>query len=65
MIIGVGFGTVKAYLDASRYKLHASNVTHAVAIALALGLIDMGEDPVPPFPAIKPQPNWPKEIRYG
>ena len=62
-ILGLSFASIKSYLDASRYKLHAGNVAHAVAIAVALGLIDMGEDPVPRLPAMNPQENWSKNIR--
>lgn len=59
-ILGLSFASIKSYLDCSRYKLHASNVTHAVAIAISLGLIDLGEDPMPRFPSIEPNPSWAK-----
>lgn len=55
-ILGISFASVKNYLDAARYKLHAANVTHAVAIA-TLKAIDIGDDPVPRFPAIEPPQN--------
>src|SRR5262249_24949478 len=57
-ILGLSFATVKVYLDASRYKLHASNLVHAAAIAVARGLIDMGADRVPRLPAMQPQQRW-------
>ncbi len=38
-ILGISERTVRVYLDTSRYKLTATNRTHAVARALGLGLI--------------------------
>lgn len=38
-IIGVSYSTVKFYLDTARHKLNCSNVTHAVATAIASGII--------------------------
>ena len=38
-ILGVSFSTVKFYLDTARHKLNCINVTHAVAVAIAAGLI--------------------------
>ncbi len=38
-ILGVSFSTVKFYLDTARHKLNCINVTHAVAVAIATGLI--------------------------
>jgi len=38
-IMDVGYGSVRTYLDAARSKLKCVNVTHAVAHAIAVGLI--------------------------
>ncbi|MBV9289960.1 MAG: LuxR family transcriptional regulator [Hyphomicrobiales bacterium] len=38
-IVGVSYSTVKFYLDTARHKLNCSNVTHAVAVAIASGII--------------------------
>ena len=38
-ILGVSFSTVKFYLDTARHKLNCINVTHAVAVAIATGII--------------------------
>jgi DNA-binding CsgD family transcriptional regulator len=38
-ILGVSFSTVKFYLDTARHKLNCINVTHAVAVAIASGII--------------------------
>ena len=54
-ILHLSFGSVKSYLDGGRYKLHTANVTHTVAVAVAIGLIDMGDNPMPPFPAMLPR----------
>ena len=38
-ITSLSFYSVRSHLDAARHKLHGANLTHAVAIALALGVI--------------------------
>jgi LuxR family transcriptional regulator, quorum-sensing system regulator RaiR len=38
-ILGLAFGSVKSHLYAARHKLHCMNLTHAVAVALATGVI--------------------------
>jgi LuxR family quorum-sensing system transcriptional regulator CciR len=38
-ITNLSFYSVRSHLDIARHKLHGTNVTHAVAIALALGVI--------------------------
>ena len=38
-ITNLSFYSVRSHLDIARLKLHASNLTHAVALALALGVI--------------------------
>jgi len=38
-ILNISFGSVKAHLDTARHKLHCINLTHAVAVALATGVI--------------------------
>ena len=38
-ILGVAYSTVKFYLDTARHKLNCSNATHAVAVAIASGII--------------------------
>ena len=38
-IMDVGYGSVRTYLDAARSKLKCVNVTHAVAVAIAVGII--------------------------
>jgi DNA-binding CsgD family transcriptional regulator len=43
-IMNLSNGTIKTYLDASRYKLGAVNVTHAVALAITYGYIFMTEE---------------------
>lgn len=43
LILNLSFGSVKTYLDATRLKLRATNVTHAVALAFATGLITTNE----------------------
>jgi len=39
VILNLSFGSIKTHLDATRLKLRATNVTHAVALAFAQGLI--------------------------
>jgi len=41
-ILGISERTVKFHLDQARHKLNCMNVTHAVAKALAIGLITSG-----------------------
>jgi DNA-binding CsgD family transcriptional regulator len=43
LILNLSFGSVKTYLDTARLKLRATNVTHAVALAFAAGLISPHE----------------------
>jgi DNA-binding CsgD family transcriptional regulator len=38
-ILNIAFGSVKTHLDAARHKLRCVNLTHAVAVALATGVI--------------------------
>ncbi len=38
-IMNLGFGGVKAILDTARNKLHCMNLTHAIAVAIATGVI--------------------------
>ena len=38
-ITNLSFYSVRSHLEVARSKLHGSNLTHAVAIALALGVI--------------------------
>jgi DNA-binding CsgD family transcriptional regulator len=38
-ILNISFGSVKSYLDTARHKLNCINLTHAVAVAIASGLI--------------------------
>ena len=38
-ILGLSTCSVRAYLDTARHKLHCINLTHAVGVALATGLI--------------------------
>jgi DNA-binding CsgD family transcriptional regulator len=38
-ILNLAFGSVKTYLDTARHKLHCMNLTHAVAVAIATGVI--------------------------
>jgi DNA-binding CsgD family transcriptional regulator len=38
-ILGVSYSTIKFYLDTARHKLNCINVTHAVAVAIATGII--------------------------
>jgi DNA-binding CsgD family transcriptional regulator len=37
--LNISYGSVKTYLDAARHKLNCINLTHAVAVAVATGLI--------------------------
>lgn len=37
--LNISENTLRAYIDSARHKLGAANVTHAVAIALARGII--------------------------
>ena len=36
-ILNISFGSVKSYLDTARHKLNCINLTHAVAVAIAIG----------------------------
>jgi DNA-binding CsgD family transcriptional regulator len=38
-ILNLSFGSVKSYLDTARHKLNCINLTHAVAVAVATGVI--------------------------
>jgi DNA-binding CsgD family transcriptional regulator len=38
-ILNISFGSVKSYLDTARHKLNCINLTHAVAVAIASGVI--------------------------
>jgi len=38
-ILGLGPGSVKTHLDTARHKLHCINLTHAVGVAVATGVI--------------------------
>jgi DNA-binding CsgD family transcriptional regulator len=38
-ILNISFGSMKAHLDTARHKLHCINLTHAVAVAIATGVI--------------------------
>ncbi len=38
-ILNLTFGSVKTHLDTARHKLHCMNLTHAVAVAVATGVI--------------------------
>jgi DNA-binding CsgD family transcriptional regulator len=44
IIMDVACPTVKCYLDSVRYKLHATNLVHAVALALVQGYISMSDE---------------------
>jgi DNA-binding CsgD family transcriptional regulator len=46
-IVGLAFGSVKTYLDAARYKLGACNLSRAVAIAVATGILKYEELDIP------------------
>jgi LuxR family quorum sensing-dependent transcriptional regulator len=41
MILGISFGVVRQHLDKARLRLDAVNLTHAVAIAVAAGLVEV------------------------
>jgi len=38
-ILNISFGSVKSYLDTARHKLNCANLTHAVGVAVATGVI--------------------------
>ncbi len=38
-VLDIGFSSVKIHLDGARHKLHCMNLTHAIAVAIATGLI--------------------------
>ena len=38
-ILGLSLGSVKTHLDTARHKLHCINLTHAVGVAVATGVI--------------------------
>lgn len=38
-LLSLTFGSVKTHLDTARHKLHCINLTHAVAVAIATGVI--------------------------
>jgi LuxR family transcriptional regulator, quorum-sensing system regulator CinR len=38
-ILNISFGSVKSYLDTARHKLNCANLTHAVGVAIATGVI--------------------------
>jgi DNA-binding CsgD family transcriptional regulator len=38
-ILGISYASVKRYLDTARHKLNCINLTHAVAVAIATGVI--------------------------
>ena len=38
-VMNVGFLRVKAHLDTARHKLHCMNLTHAIAVAVATGVV--------------------------
>jgi DNA-binding CsgD family transcriptional regulator len=46
VLTGLAFGSVKSYLDSSRYKLDAVNLPHAVALAITYGVIFMKEEAI-------------------
>ena len=48
-ILHLSYGSIKTYLDTSRYKLNAMNVTHAVAIAVSLKIIEVDLDRAVPY----------------
>ena len=69
LITGLGFASVKTYLDASRFKLNTTNIAHACAVAVAGGIFtaeeillspshDQTNTPKPPqIPPSDPQPQ--------
>jgi DNA-binding CsgD family transcriptional regulator len=42
-ILGLAPGTVKTYLDTARHKLNVVNITHAAAVAVAIGIFTAEE----------------------
>ena len=38
-VLEIGFSSVKVHLDVARHKLHCMNLTHAIAVAIATGVI--------------------------
>ncbi len=38
-LLDIGFSSVKVHLDVARHKLHCMNLTHAIAVAVATGVI--------------------------
>ena len=38
-VLNLSFASVKTYLDTARHKLSCINLTHAVAVAIATGVI--------------------------
>ena len=38
-VMKIGFGRVRAHLDAARHKLHCMSLTHAIAVAFATGVV--------------------------
>jgi len=38
-VLKIGFSSVKAHLDVARHKLHCMNLSHAIAVAIATGVI--------------------------
>lgn len=61
-IVGLSSHSVKTYLDHSRFKLNAVNITHAAAVAVATGIftpeeiLNRPEAAPSPGPANTPQP---------
>ncbi len=39
VVLDIGFSSVKVHLDVARHKLHCMNLTHAIAVAIATGVI--------------------------
>jgi len=42
-ILGIGFGTVKTYLDIARYKLNCATLAQATAVAVARGILTIDD----------------------
>ena len=38
-VLDIGFSSVRIHLDVARHKLHCMNLTHAIAVAIATGVI--------------------------
>lgn len=38
-VLNIGFSSVKLHLDVARHKLHCMNLSHAIAVAIATGVI--------------------------